>query len=92
MELFDFVRIARTANDGYWSYLGTDVLQIPAGEPTLNLDSFTMNTPDSEVYPVVRHDTGHTLGFPHNFKASSMYPLDSVRSKSWVAKPVPVTM
>ena len=59
------VRIARIANDGYWSYLGTDVLQIPAGQPTLNLDSFTMNTPDSEFYRVVRHETGHTLGFPH---------------------------
>jgi hypothetical protein len=59
------VRIARTAGDGYWSYLGTDVLQIPAGQPTMNLDSFTMNTPDSEFFRVVRHETGHTLGFPH---------------------------
>jgi len=35
---------------------------------------------------VVAHEVGHTLGFPHNFKASSMYPADSVRSKTWVAK------
>jgi hypothetical protein len=35
---------------------------------------------------VVSHEVGHTLGFPHNFKASSMYPLDSLRSKTWVAK------
>ncbi|MES2525268.1 MAG: zinc-dependent metalloprotease [Gemmatimonadota bacterium] len=35
---------------------------------------------------VVAHEVGHTLGFPHNFKGSSMYPLDSIRSKSWVAK------
>ena len=35
---------------------------------------------------VTSHEVGHTLGFPHNFKASSMYPTDSVRSKSWVAK------
>ncbi|MDQ6612551.1 MAG: zinc-dependent metalloprotease, partial [Gemmatimonadota bacterium] len=33
---------------------------------------------------VTAHEVGHTLGFPHNFKASSMYPLDSVRSKTWV--------
>jgi hypothetical protein len=59
------VRIARTAGDGYWSYLGTDVLLIGAGQPTMNLDSFTMNTPDSEFHRVVRHETGHTLGFPH---------------------------
>jgi len=49
------VRIARTANDGYWSYLGTDVLHIAKSKQTMNLDSFTMKTADS----------GHTLGFPH---------------------------
>jgi hypothetical protein len=59
------VRIARTAGDGYWSYLGTDVLLIPANQPTMNLDSFTMNTPDSEFFRVIRHETGHTMGFPH---------------------------
>jgi hypothetical protein len=52
-------------DDGYWSYLGTDILHIKPSEPTMNLDSFTMNTPDSEFYRVVRHETGHTLGFPH---------------------------
>jgi hypothetical protein len=35
---------------------------------------------------VVAHEVGHTLGFRHNFKGSSMYPLDSIRSKTWVAK------
>lgn len=59
------VRIARTAGDGYWSYLGTDILSIKASEATMNLDSFTMNSPDSEFFRVVRHETGHTLGFPH---------------------------
>ena len=63
------VRIARTSNppdmSGYWSYLGTDILSIPAGEPTMNLEAFTMDTPESEFIRVVRHETGHTLGFPH---------------------------
>lgn len=59
------VRIARTANDGYWSYLGTDILLVPASEPTMNLDSFTTSTADSAFHQVVRHETGHTLGFPH---------------------------
>lgn len=59
------VRIARTPESGYWSYLGTDILSIAADQPTMNLDSFTMDTPDSEFYRVVRHETGHTLGFPH---------------------------
>jgi hypothetical protein len=35
---------------------------------------------------VTAHEVGHTLGFPHNFKASSMYPVDSVRSRTWVKK------
>ena len=59
------VRVNRAAGDGYWSYLGTDILHIAPGEATMNLDSFTMNTPDSEFFRVIRHETGHTLGFPH---------------------------
>ena len=31
---------------------------------------------------VVAHEIGHTLGFQHNFKASSTYPADSVRSRN----------
>jgi Astacin (Peptidase family M12A) len=59
------VRIARTANDGYWSYVGTDILHIPKDQPTMNLEAFTLQTPESEYHRVVRHETGHTLGFPH---------------------------
>lgn len=35
---------------------------------------------------VVTHEVGHSLGFPHNFKASSQYPLAKVRDKAWVKK------
>ncbi len=59
------VRITRVAGDGYWSYVGTDILSIDANQPTMNLDSFTMRTPESEFHRVVRHETGHTMGFPH---------------------------
>ena len=59
------VRIARVDDDGYWSYLGTDILSIPAGAPTMNLEGFTMKTAEAEFHRVVRHETGHTLGFPH---------------------------
>jgi hypothetical protein len=31
----------------------------------MNLEGFTMNTPESEFKRVVRHEAGHTLGFPH---------------------------
>jgi hypothetical protein len=61
------VRIARIEgkDGGYWSYLGTDILSIEADQPTMNLEGFTMKTPESEFRRVVRHETGHTLGFPH---------------------------
>jgi Astacin (Peptidase family M12A) len=66
------VRIDRRPDDGYWSYLGTDVSLIPEDEPTMNLDSFTMQTPDSEFHRVVRHETGHTMGFPHEHMRRSL--------------------
>lgn len=61
------VRIARQGGEegGYWSYLGTDILSIPAGQPTMNLEAFAMSVPESEFVRVVRHETGHTMGFPH---------------------------
>ncbi len=59
------VRITRAPGGGYWSNLGTDILHVDASKPTMNLDSFSMTTRDSEFYRVVRHETGHTLGFPH---------------------------
>lgn len=61
------VRIARAGgrDGGYWSYLGTDILSIDANAATMNLEAFAMSTPESEFHRVVRHETGHTLGFPH---------------------------
>jgi hypothetical protein len=35
---------------------------------------------------VVAHEVGHTLGFQHNMKASSTYPLEKVRDREWVKK------
>ena len=63
------VRISRLDRpddvSGYWSYIGTEILGIDDDEPTLNLDSFTMRTAESEFRRVVRHEAGHTLGFDH---------------------------
>jgi astacin (peptidase family M12A) len=62
------VRIARDDsqdNGGYWSYLGTEIEEIPMDQQTMNLQGFTMDTLESEFHRVVRHETGHTLGFPH---------------------------
>ncbi len=59
------VRIDRSPETGYASYLGTDILLIPKGDPTMWLEGFTSRTRESEYRRVVRHETGHTLGFPH---------------------------
>jgi hypothetical protein len=69
------VRIARLPGDGYWSYLGTDVLSIKKNEATMNLDSFTMTTPEAEYRRVVRHETGHTLGCPHEHMRRALVNL-----------------
>ena len=58
------VRITRE-DSGYWSYVGTDILHIDLNSPTMCLQDFTYDTEISEYRRVVRHETGHTLGFPH---------------------------
>lgn len=63
------VRVARLdrppADAGFWSYIGTEILGIEDDQPTMNLEGFTMRTPESEFLRVVRHEAGHTLGFEH---------------------------
>lgn len=69
------VRIARlnSGDDaGYWSYIGTEILEIAQDEPTLNLDGFTMRTSEAEFTRVVRHEAGHTLGFDHEHMRSDI--------------------
>ncbi len=58
------VRVSRTPGGGHWSWLGIEIRNHP-GEPTMNLDGFTMATTDAELARVVCHEAGHTLGFPH---------------------------
>jgi len=35
---------------------------------------------------VVAHEVGHSLGFPHNFKASSSYTVEQLRDPEWTKK------
>lgn len=68
------VRISRGPG-GYYSYLGTDIQHIPSNRQTMNLQSFSMNTPESEFRRVIRHEVGHTLGFPHEHMRKELVAL-----------------
>jgi hypothetical protein len=68
------VRLA-LKGDGYWSYIGTDILSIPKNDPTMTLDGFSLSTPDSEYDRVVCHEFGHTLGFPHEHERQEILSL-----------------
>ncbi|WP_416445138.1 zinc-dependent metalloprotease [Leeuwenhoekiella sp. A16] len=50
----------------------------------------TLNTPEDEIGEMMRmviaHEVGHALGLPHNMKASSAYPTDSLRSAAFTQK------
>ncbi len=35
---------------------------------------------------VAAHEVGHTLGFQHNMKASSLYPAAKLRDREWIKK------
>jgi hypothetical protein len=52
-----------------------------------NPNARTLQTPENEIGEMMRmviaHEVGHALGLPHNMKASSAYPTDSLRSASF---------
>jgi hypothetical protein len=70
------VRIARLDSppdmSGYWSYVGTEILEIADDQPTFNLEGFTMRISEAEFRRVVRHEAGHTLGFEHEHMRSAL--------------------
>jgi len=57
------IRIA-FAEDGHWSYVGTDSIAIPQTNPTMNLQISEL-TLDDEINRVVLHEFGHALGLMH---------------------------
>lgn len=50
---------------GSWSAIGMDALDVPPGEPTVNLGWVGPDTSDEEVAQVVLHEFGHVLGCIH---------------------------
>ena len=77
------VRISRGPG-GYYSYLGTDIFLIPKNRQTMNLQGFMMTTPDSEFKRVIRHEAGHTLGFPHeHMRRELVARIDPAKAYAW---------
>ena len=56
------VRIGFMQGDGAWSYLGTYVLNIGAGQRTMN---FGWDLTRGDGLDTALHEIGHTLGLPH---------------------------
>ena len=62
------------------SYRNRYLLETGAANPKAR----TLDTPEEEIGEMMRrvisHEIGHALGLPHNMKASSAYPVESLRS------------
>jgi hypothetical protein len=65
------------------SYRNRYMIETGAANPSAR----TLNTPEKDmgemIKMVIAHEVGHTLGLPHNMKASSAYSVDSLRSDSF---------
>ncbi|PWJ60449.1 uncharacterized protein DUF5118 [Dyadobacter jejuensis] len=68
------------------SYRNRYLIETGAANPTAR----TLDTSPEEIGEMMRrvisHEIGHALGLPHNMKASSAYPTDSLRSGSFTQK------
>lgn len=80
------VRIT-TAGGEYKSYMGTDITFIPVNQPTMWLGNFSLATPESEYMRVVRHETGHTLGFEHeHMRREIVSRINPAAAYAWFAQ------
>lgn len=68
------------------SYRNRYLLETGAANPKAR----TLDTPEEAIGEMMRqviaHEVGHALGLPHNMKASSAYPVDSLRSGRFTQK------
>ncbi|KAF7555207.1 hypothetical protein G7Z17_g2398 [Cylindrodendrum hubeiense] len=59
----------RDNSRAHWSFVGTDSLTAPPGEPTMNFGMFDENTEDGEFRRVILHEFGHALGCHHEHQS-----------------------
>ncbi len=71
--------VQQLARDWYWVQSGP-----------LDPRAKTLPLPDSVMGDIlifiITHEVGHSLGLPHNFKASGLYTIEQIRDKNWVKK------
>lgn len=53
------------AQEGSWSFIGTDNLSIPSSQATMCFGWLTPSTSDTEYQRVVKHEFGHAIGLIH---------------------------
>jgi len=71
--------VMNLARDWYW-------VQVGALDPRARSLPLPDDLMGKLIEYIVAHEVGHTLGFQHNMKASSLYTLDQVRDRDWVKK------
>ena len=68
------------------SYRNRYLIETAAANPKAR----SLKTPEEEIGEMMRrvisHEIGHAIGLPHNMKASSAYPVDSLRSGTFTQK------
>lgn len=79
------VRIS-IAPGGHWSFVGTDILLLPADKATTNLDGLSLSTPEAELARLVRHLAGYLLGFGNeNLRQEVLDRIDRPRAYTHLA-------
>ncbi len=71
--------VQQLANDWYW-------VQSGPLDPRSKILPLSDEVMGKILLYIVTHEVGHSLGLPHNFKASATYPIEKIRDKEWVKK------
>jgi len=62
------------------------LIQTAAANPEARAVKLSDETMGRLIRFVAAHEVGHTIGLPHNMKASSAYPVDSLRAPGFVCR------
>ena len=68
------------------SYRNWMMVQTGAANPDARQLPLTDELMEEAMEQVITHEIGHAIGLPHNMVASSSYPVDSLRSRSFASR------